>query len=355
MTSAEGKPTYRNPFEGRSGVITLTNVRNAGFVEQQFDASGVKLNHIVGPDNGPPLVLVPAQYGTWESYQRVLVPLSKNFQVYAIDIRGHGKSTWTPGDYSWESIGRDMRQFLSGVVRRPAIVSGNSSGGIIALWCAANLPAQVGGAVLEDAPVFLAEMPRFKEQDPYAYNALKHTADSIGDPTNRDLANFFRGLEVVRSPGKTRRIPDWFVDFLSGRIRKFEAAHPGEPVDIRWFPLLLRLTIKSLSMFDPDFARAFVDGRFYEGIDHAEALSKVTCPLMVLHGDDWFRDPEHGLIGAMDSDDVARIRQLVPRVQYHEVAHPRHVIHFWKPKVFVRLVEQFARTVPTAADQLGHG
>lgn len=97
-------------------------------------------------------------------------------------------------------------------------------------------------------------------------------------------------------------------------------------------------------MFDPDFSRAFVDGRFYEGIDHAEALSRVRCPLMVLHGDDWFRDPWYGLIGAMDDDDAARIKQLVPHVQYYQVARPKHVVHFHEPKVFVRLVDEFART-----------
>ena len=99
----------------------------AGFEECKFDTGEVTINYLIGPASGPALVLIPAQMGTWESYQRVLLPLSKQLQVYAVDIRGHGKSDWKTGDYSWESIGTDMSAFVKEVVRRPAIVSGNST------------------------------------------------------------------------------------------------------------------------------------------------------------------------------------------------------------------------------------
>jgi hypothetical protein len=71
--------------------------------------------------------------------------------------------------------------------------------------------------------------------------------------------------------------------------------------------LTMRLLFKSLSMFDPDFARAFVDGRFYEGLDHAEALEEVRYPMLVPHTDR-FRDPKYGLVGTMDDADAARKR-----------------------------------------------
>jgi pimeloyl-ACP methyl ester carboxylesterase len=99
-------------------------------------------------------------------------------------------------------------------------------------------------------------------------------------------------------------------------------------------------------MFDPDFARAFVDGRFYQGLDHAEALGRVRCPLLVLHAD-WHRFPKHGLVGAMDDDDAARIRQLVPHSQYQKIP-ANHVIHMYKPDRFVRAVLAFAATLPRA-------
>ncbi len=34
--------------------------------------------------------------------------------------------------------------------------------------------------------------------------------------------------------------------------------------------------------------RAFVDGRFYDGINHEEAFKKTKCPIMLIHAD-WKR------------------------------------------------------------------
>ncbi|MFI6392530.1 alpha/beta fold hydrolase [Nonomuraea sp. NPDC050540] len=329
----------RNPYEGLSGTIDIRAVRSAGFREVQLDAGTLRINYVVGPDNGPPLVLLPAQTATWESYQRVLVPLSRRFLVYALDVRGHGKSSWTPGAYSWRHLGADMSTFLSEVVRTPAVISGNSSGGLLALWCAANLPPRVAAVILEDAPVFSAQLPRFRDHDRFVYGGLKHLAEALGDPQNRDLADYFRGLTLPISEVREKRVPDWFITFLSHRIQAFQTRHPGRPVDIGYFPLKLRLLLKSLSMYDPDFARAFVDGRFYDGLDHADALSRVSCPLLVLHGD-WRRLPGHGLIGAMDDEDAARIKQLVPHSRYRKV-HANHVIHMFKPRSFVEAVDTF--------------
>jgi pimeloyl-ACP methyl ester carboxylesterase len=303
-------------------------------VETYFDTGTVRINHAVGPPNGPPLVLIPAQTGTWQSYRRVLPALSKRFQVYAVDLRGHGRSSWTTGDYSWRSVGGDLRAFLEGAVRRPAVVAGNSSGGIVALWCAANVPDLVAGVVLEDAPVFSAEMPRFRDRDRYVYEGLRHLVDTIGDVRNRDLADYLRGITKPEPGGREKKVPEWFLRYLSRKIRRFQERHPGEPVDLKPLPEVVRLMFRSLSMFDPDFARAFVDGRFYDGIDHAEALSRVRCPLLVLHGD-WFRDERHGLVGAMDDADAARILDLVPQARYERI-RGNHVLHFFAPRRYVK-------------------
>ncbi|NIS79340.1 MAG: alpha/beta fold hydrolase [Anaerolineales bacterium] len=323
---------------------TLRRIESAGFEERRFNTGEIEMNYVVGPNHGPALVLVPAQIGTWESYQRVLLPLSHKFQVYSIDIRGHGKSDWTTGDYSWESIGRDMTAFLKQVVRRPAIISGNSSGGLIALWSAANLPERVSAIILEDTPVFSAEMPRFRDEDRFVYQGLQHVVEALGDPKNRDLADYFRGQVLpVKGSRRERRVPDWFINILSRLIRRYEASHPGQPVEISYFPSTMRRLFKSLSTFDPDFARAFVDGRIYKGLDHAEALNRIKCPMLVLHAN-WFRHSKHGLVGAMDDRDAARIQTLVPHAQYKEIP-ANHVIHVFKPKIFVREVEAFAAQI----------
>jgi pimeloyl-ACP methyl ester carboxylesterase len=335
-------------YEHLSGTIAWKSVSRAGFHERLFDTGAVRINYVEGPDNGPPLVLVPAQTGTWESYVRVLPQLSKDYRVYAIDVRGHGKSSWTPGEYSWRHIGADLAAFLRDVVREPAVVGGNSSGGLIALWCAANLPELTAGAIVEDAPVFSAELPRFRDRDKFVYRGLAHLVETLGDLEHRDLADYLRQT-LPLSETREKRVPEWFVGWLSRRIKAFQERHPGQPVDIGWFPTTLRLLLKSLSTFDPDFARAFVDGRFYDGLDHTEALKRVECPMLVLHAN-WRRLSQHGLVGAMDDEDAARIRELVPHSRYVRVA-ANHVIHMFQPKRYVAEVRAFYSSIAEKSKQ----
>ena len=334
--------SYNNPYEYLSGKLENKKLINAGFSEKTYDTGTVKLNYVVGPKNGPSLLLIPAQMGMWESYKKVLIPLSKIFKVYSIDIRGHGKSTWTPGYYSWKIVGGDLKMFIENVIKEKVIISGNSSGGILALWCAVNIPEYVSGIVLEDAPIFSAEMPRFKEQDRFVYNGLKHLVDKIGNIEDRDLADYFRDMEMPASDKRIKKIPNWFANWLSRKIKKFQNKYPDKPISVG-FPDSLRLLIKSLSMFDPDFARAFVDGRFYDGINHEEAFKKTKCPIMLIHAD-WKRYENFGLVGAFDEDDAKLAISLAPQIIYKKVSG-NHVIHAFKPKKFIELLTEFRENI----------
>ncbi|MEU4421658.1 alpha/beta hydrolase [Actinoplanes sp. NPDC024001] len=330
-----------NPFEGRRGPLAR-RVAGAGFRHEAVDLDGVTISYGKGPDNGRPLVLIPAQMATWATYDAVLPALAERFTVYAVDVRGHGNSSWTPGDYSWASVGRDLRLFLERVVQRPAIISGNSSGGIIALWCAANVPAHTAAIVLEDAPVFSLEMPRFRDRDRFVHDGLVHAVDVLADFEKRHLAEYFRGQVLPVSERRSKRLPDWFVDLLDRKVQRYERRHPGEPSGLSawWLPGNIGELFRSLSMFDPDFARAFVDGRFYGDFSHAAALRAVSCPLLLLHAT-WHRFAAHGLVGAMDDDDARRVRELAPQTVYRRIP-ANHVIHRYRPRQFVEALNAFA-------------
>ncbi|TDC59238.1 alpha/beta hydrolase [Micromonospora sp. KC207] len=332
--------TYRNPFEGRSEPLP-TELSGLGYRHEFAELDGIVLSYLRGPEAGPPLVLVPAQMGTWTTYAKVMPALAERFSVFVVELRGHGNSSWTPGNYSWDSVGGDLRLFLERMVGRPAVVSGNSSGGILALWLAANAPGLVSGIVLEDAPVFSVEMPRFAERDRFVYNGLAHIVEVLGDRENRHLADYFRGQGLPVSERRTKRMPGWFVDLLDRAITRYEQRHPGQPsgVDAWWLPASMGELFRSLSMFDPDFARAFVDRRFYGDFSHEAALRAVRCPLLLLHAN-WHRYAEHGLVGAMDDDDARRVCALVPGAVYRRIP-ANHVIHRRRPEEFVRAIEEF--------------
>ena len=130
------------------------------FAEHSFDTGEVRLNHAVtGHDDRPALLLIPGQTESWWGYERVMPLLAEHFQVFAVDLRGQGRSTRTPGRYTLDNIGNDLVRFIDGVIGRPTIVAGLSSGGVVATWLAAYAPPQqVVGAYLEDPPLFASEI-----------------------------------------------------------------------------------------------------------------------------------------------------------------------------------------------------
>ena len=303
--------------------------------EKQFDTGKVTLNYAEGPDNGKPLILIPGQAGTWRSYEKVLGALSEGFKVYAVDVRGHGGSTWTTGEYTFNNIGEDFTSFIEQVVQRPAIVSGNSSGGLIALWLAANKPELVDRIVLEDAPLFSADWPRIKSE--FVYEVLDKTATFLGAEGGPDYEGFLRSIQRPTEDGRVKELPGWLVSSMVWLIKRYEK--PGEPLDIPWLPGRMRQLISTISTFDPDFSRSWVDGRIYEGLDHGEALSRVRCPVLLIHAD-WYRT-EKGLVGAMDDDDAGRALELVPDAEYVRL-NSSHVTHSGAPEKYVELVKGFA-------------
>jgi len=311
-----------------------TQSKIQGFSEKKFDTDKITLNYVEGPDNKEPLILIPGQAGTWQSYEKVLRPLSKTFKVYAVDVRGHGKSTWTPGEYNFNNIGEDFISFIEEVVQKSVTISGNSSGGLIALWLAANKPNLVNSIVLEDAPLFSADWPRIKSE--FVYEVLEKTAMHLGNKDGSNYRGLFNSIQRPTEDGKVRELPGWLVNILVWLIKRYEK--PGEPLDIPWMPRRMRLFFSSISSFDPDFSRSWVDGRIYEGLNHENALSRVKCPVLIIHAD-WFRT-EKGLVGAMDDEDAEHAKELVPHAEYVRI-RTRHVTHSGAPSKFIELIEKF--------------
>jgi pimeloyl-ACP methyl ester carboxylesterase len=309
------------------------------FEEKRLDTGEMNINYVEGPKNGFPLVLVPGQGADWKNYEKVLPLLSENFHVFAVDVRGHGKSDWTTGNYTFNSIGRDITAFLEIAVKEPAIISGNSSGGLIALWLAANRPELIRGIIMEDPPLFSAEWPRIKE-DSYVYRVLEVTVEMSKELNEsrsiRGLARTFMKIKRPVEGGKFRGVPKSAAYLFSFMIRASQRLRSGNPS----LPGRFGRITDILVTFDVDFSQAFLDGRIYEGLEHADALKRAECPMILLHAN-WLRHPEYGLVGAMDDDDAAAAREIAPEMYFKRIDSD-HVIHSDNPELFVKEVEEFA-------------
>lgn len=319
--------TYVDPWHQR--------VTSAGFTEKSAQVNGVRLSYVEGPDNGPPLVLLHAQLMDWFSYSRVLPELAKSFHVFDIDYPGHGK-TETPADYPMTAnqIGSDLGDFIERDIGQQVFVTGNSSGGLLAAWLAANRPAMVRALVLEDPPLFASEYPRIKTTIAQRAFATSFTAtkDRPGDFLLywiRQNATFFRNHVGPGTP-----------QLLTAAIHAFRNARPGQPAEIGLIRNdTVRLLIRGLDSYDPRFGAAFYDGSWNAGFDHASALARITCPTLLIQANHSTL-PDGTLDGAMNEEDARRALSLLAHGTYERV-DATHVVHLDKPEMFLRLVTSF--------------
>ena len=303
-------------------------VRHA-FDEDTVDLGEVRLNYATagGPER-PALVLIPGQSSSWWTYEAVMPLLAGHFQVFAVDLRGQGRSTWTPGRYTLDNFGNDLVRFMDLVVRRPAIVGGHSSGGIIAAWLSAFAkPGQVRASVWEDAPVFASETnPSCGQSIRQAIGPLfalwnKWLGDqwSIGD---------FEGMQRAFPV----EIPVPILKALAGFAPPPERAPKGPPQNLR--------------EYDPEWGRAFVSGSATASCDHQNMLGHVKVPVLFTRH---FRQVDQAtgtLIGAISDRQAQRAEELVTAAgqpfTYRSFPQMPHSMHEHAPDTYASTLTEWA-------------
>src|SRR5690606_4481232 len=96
--------------------------------------------------------------------------LAKHYHVYAVDCHGHGESDWDPEKYTAKAMAEDFTEFIEVEIGEKTVLSGHSSGGMIAAWIAAHSPDLVLGTVIEDSPFFATEPGRRETTYAWVYN-----------------------------------------------------------------------------------------------------------------------------------------------------------------------------------------
>ena len=101
-----------------------------------------------GRDDRPVLILAHSlgqDLGMWEPQ---VEDLTARLRVLRYDLRGHGASGVTGGDYSIEGLGRDVLALADGLGIARFAFCGLSIGGMIGQWLARHAPERVTAVVL---------------------------------------------------------------------------------------------------------------------------------------------------------------------------------------------------------------
>jgi len=306
----------------------------AGFVEKQVTLpDGSVINYAEGPNIGPALLLIHGQTVAWQDYCRVLPKLSKKWHVFAVDCYGHGKSSHNAKKYSLKENGDDLIWFVNEVIREKTIVSGHSSGGILAAYVSAYGGELVSGSVLEDPPFFSTEPDYFEKSFAYQDSfKLIHEYD-LAKPTECWEAYYLRHClwgQLYMASSMTK---------IANYAQKYHMKHPQRPVQIFFMPESINITFLYAKMYDREFGEKFYDYTWHSGIQHEKLLSDIKIPTIFLHVKDMYS--EQGILMAASSNQQAdKVVKLIADCKLITVSG-NHNIHRFNSQEFIDAVNQF--------------
>lgn len=220
-----------------------------GFEHRTTDTGEVEIGYSVGPDNGPPLLLLHGVTSRRDGFVRVVDSLTPSWRVVAMDQRGHGFSGHAPGAYGRADHARDIRHVLDNVCGAPTIVWGHSMGGGNAVEMAAADGSLVRALMLEDPALFGASRPP-------------------GDADSPTRVAFRRFLAMIEE-GKS-------VDAMAAALL---AQNPGQPA------FFARWKAECLQQMDAEILRNVVAGRSGSASDPGDLLARIDCPVLLVQAD----------------------------------------------------------------------
>ena len=101
-----------------------------------------------GSSQRPPLLLVHGFGASTDHWRKNIAELRNDFEVWAIDLLGFGRSAKPNWQYSGELWRDQLNEFITEVIGKPVVLAGNSLGGYVCLCVAAQRPDFSAGLVL---------------------------------------------------------------------------------------------------------------------------------------------------------------------------------------------------------------
>lgn len=256
------------------------------FEEMRYKAGAVEINYAQGPPSGPPLVLLHGGGDRWQTFVPIMPGLAARWQLFALDLRGHGLSGRLAPHYRPEEIATDVIAFVKDQLGQPATLFGHSLGGWVALLAAVKLGNQVRALILGDPPL---DIDRF-----IAYE---------GSPGRLIL---WRALREACGAGLS-------IHDLALRLADIPIYLPGNEEPVRYGdlpgvdPLHLRTWAATLGRVDPDVALYHASGRIDEYVQNLQlesTLAALACPTLIIQA-----NPNSG--GRLRDADVQRALEIL--------------------------------------------
>jgi len=250
-----------------------------------------------GPTEAPPLLMLHSIGTTMQVFEPQVTMLARTHRVIRMDMRGHGLSGVTDGDYSMELHASDALALLDALGVQQAHVLGMSIGGRIAMQLAAMAPDRVLSLMLMDTAL---EFP-----PPQAWQDRIDAVREVGTEALVDVV-----------------MPRWVVD-------PSLASSQG----------LRRMLLQTDRRGYAGSAAALRDARA------AQVAGRITCPTTVMVGD---RDI------ATPPELAKEVQAAIPGSRYVEISEAGHLPTLERAdQATAAILEHFATLAPAAGHDAG--
>jgi len=232
----------------------------------------------------PPLLLVHGFGASTDHWRKNIAGLSRDFEVWAIDLLGFGRSAKPKWQYSGDLWRDQLYDFIQEVIGQPVVLAGNSLGGYTSLCVAAQQPDAAAGLVL------LNSAGPFNEDQP--------TAES----------------EAVQSEIQPPKQSDWIQRFLQESAKWFFQQSLGRFLLFQYIrqPWVIRQTLEKVYLDKSAITDQLVEDIYRPSCDPGAVdvfasvfstpqgekvdtlLRQLKCPLLLLWGeaDPWMNARE---------------------------------------------------------------
>lgn len=214
------------------------------------DGVRLTLHRICG--SGPPLLICHATGFHGLAYAPLASPLGQHFSVWAVDFRGHGRSTAPEsGDFAWQGMADDVLACIDAIGTRSVVAVGHSMGGSAILLAELARPGSIDAAYMFEPIVFPSDLVAAR-----AENALSGLARKRRRAFPSKQAAFERyasrpPLNKLRVDALAAYVEHGFVETDEGEVRlACEPEHEARTFDAadeitfdRLKPLALRLAV----------------------------------------------------------------------------------------------------------------
>lgn len=246
------------------------------------------------PDR-PPLLLVHGFGASTDHWRKNITELSRDFEVWAIDLLGFGRSEKASVEYSGDLWREQLHEFITEMIGRPAMLAGNSLGGYACLCVAAQRPESTAGLILLNPAGPFTETQTATKPDPFREVFFNLSRSVLLAPLpSYVLFQYVRQRSIIRQTLE--------------RVYLDRSAITDQLVEDIYRPSC-----------DSGAANVFASVfRSPQGEKNDVLLSQMTCPLLMLwgEGDPWMNSRLRG----------AKFREHYPKLTEYYL-HAGHCPH----------------------------